>query len=174
MEKTWKQYKLIIFDIDGTITEIKPEIVEKYPRAVTPNKLGEQQPIEGVIPILKKIVSSGIEIALATNRGGVAWGYSTYDDSISFAQEAADMCEIPNAKIYLSPYHAKAKGPRRIKKYAIDHDWRKPKPGMLLQAMADFKMMEQNTLFVGDMETDKQAAINANIDFLWAKDFFDF
>jgi D-glycero-D-manno-heptose 1,7-bisphosphate phosphatase len=174
MDKLWEKYELIIFDIDGTITEIKPEIVKKYPRAVTPNKLGEQQAIAGMREILADIKKAGIHIALATNRGGVAWGYSTFEESISFAQEAADLCGIPEAKLYISPYHAKAKGPRVIEKYALEHDWRKPNPGMLLQAMEDFKIEPQNTLFVGDRETDKLAAENANLDFQWANKFFNF
>ena len=40
--------KLAIFDIDGTITEIKPEALARNPKLVTPNKLGEQQAKPGV------------------------------------------------------------------------------------------------------------------------------
>ncbi len=31
----------------------------------------------------------------------------------------------------------------------------------------------EETLFVGDMESDRQAAENAGCDFVWARDFFD-
>ena len=47
--------KLAIFDIDGTLTEIKPGLRARNPRMVTPNNLGEQQPISGVVEGLAKI-----------------------------------------------------------------------------------------------------------------------
>jgi HAD superfamily hydrolase (TIGR01662 family) len=51
--------------------------------------------------------------------------------------------------------------------------WRKPNPGMLQAAMKHFEVQPDETIFVGDMETDRDAAQNSGIsDFFFAKDFF--
>jgi D-glycero-D-manno-heptose 1,7-bisphosphate phosphatase len=51
-------------------------------------------------------------------------------------------------------------------------DWRKPLPGMLVEAMKDAGVAPEETLFVGDREEDRQAASAAGCAFRWAKDFF--
>jgi D-glycero-D-manno-heptose 1,7-bisphosphate phosphatase len=164
--------KLAIFDIDGTITEIKPEIRARKPRLVTPNKLGEQQPIPGVVEGLTRLRETGVQVALATNRGGVAFGYTSYEEAEALAQEAADLCGIPEAKIYVCPYHAKARGPRANLQFAREDDCRKPNPGMLNQALTDFGVSPEYAFFVGDKDTDRQAAESAGIKFFWADEFF--
>ncbi len=167
-------YKLAIFDIDGTITEIKPEVKEKNPKAYTPNTLGEQQAKAKVVEFLEELQANEVGIALATNRGGVAWGYNTLEEAYAMAEEAAELCGIEGAAVYVCPYHAKAVNFYKADpRYAMDNDCRKPNPGMLLQAMEDAGVEPEETIFVGDMETDMQAAENAGVAFYWAKDFFD-
>jgi histidinol phosphatase-like enzyme len=51
-------------------------------------------------------------------------------------------------------------------------EWRKPGPGMLLQAMHDFNALPEDTLFIGDMETDLEAARRAGCGYMHARDFF--
>lgn len=165
-------YKLAIFDIDGTLTEITPEALARNPRLVTPNALGEQQPIAGVVEKLAKLKRAGVQIALATNRGGVAWGYTTLEEAETLAREAATQCGIPDVPVYVCPYHAKARGPRAVAAYAQENDCRKPAPGMLLQAMEVIGIDPAETIFVGDMETDKEAAERAGVGFAWAGEFF--
>jgi D-glycero-D-manno-heptose 1,7-bisphosphate phosphatase len=165
--------KLVIFDIDGTLTEIKPEVLAHNPRMVSPSDFGEQQPRPGVVDKLAKLENKGIDIALATNRGGVAWGFTTLEEAEALAREAAELCGVPDARIYICPYHAKARGPKVVWKYAKDHDCRKPNPGMLLEAMKDAGTSPDETLFVGDFETDQQAAENAGVRFYWAGEFFE-
>ncbi len=164
---------MAIFDIDGTLTEIKPAILEVQPRLVTPNHLGEQQPIPGVVERLAELKASGIKLALATNRGGVAFGYTTFDEAKALAREAAELCGIPQASIYVCPYHEKARGPRAVLEFARESDCRKPNPGMLLQAAADHHLRPEQAFFVGDKDTDRQAAENAGMNFFWAEKFFN-
>lgn len=165
-------YKLAIFDIDGTITQIKAEVLEKYPKRVTPNYPNEQEPIPGVPEKLAALQAEGITIALATNRGGVAWGYTPIKLAWKLAREAGELCGIPDAAVYLCPYHAKARGKRAVAEYAIEHECRKPNPGMLLEAMKDAGISASDTIFVGDRDSDKEAAQNAGVEFYWAEDFF--
>ena len=172
MEKKILNYKLAIFDIDGTLTEIKPAVRKKNPRLVTPNHLGEQQPISGVVERLAVIKANGIKLALATNRGGVAFGYTTLEEAEALAREAADLCLIPHASIYVCPYHAKARGWRAVREFARESECRKPNAGMLLQAADDHGVTPELSFFVGDRDTDRQAAENAGMDYFWASEFF--
>ena len=165
-------YTLAIFDIDGTLTEIKPEVLARNPRLVSPNKRGQQQALPGAGEKLAELSKAGVKIALATNRGGVAWGYNTLAESEDVAREAAELCGIPDAPIYLCPYHAKARGPRAVTEFAREDGCRKPNPGMLLEAMADAGADAGETIFVGDMDSDREAAENAGVRFFWAGEFF--
>ena len=54
----------------------------------------------------------------------------------------------------------------------IDILFRKPNPGMLLQAQLAWGMPREAMYYVGDMETDEQAAQNAGIDFVPAEVFW--
>jgi histidinol phosphatase-like enzyme len=51
-------------------------------------------------------------------------------------------------------------------------DWRKPAAGMLLQAIVDAGVTPAETLMVGDLPEDRQAAAAAGCDFQWANEFF--
>lgn len=51
-------------------------------------------------------------------------------------------------------------------------DWRKPAPGMLLEAMRLFDAKPEDTLMVGDSNEDRDAADAAGCGFVWADDFF--
>lgn len=172
MEMNFARYKLAIFDIDGTLTEIRPEVREKHPRLVTPNHLGEQQPIPGVVEALAALKAAGLKIALATNRGGVAFGYTTLAEAQALVEEAAEMCGVPEARKYLCPYHARARGPRAVTEFAREDDCRKPNPGMLVEALGDYDVQTADAFYVGDMDSDREAAENAGIDFYPADAFF--
>ena len=49
---------------------------------------------------------------------------------------------------------------------------RKPKPLMLVRLMHRFGARRDETLFVGDMERDEEAARRAGVRFQWAHEFF--
>ena len=52
-------------------------------------------------------------------------------------------------------------------------EWRKPLPGMLLAAGHHFNLGPEEILFIGDYDTDAEAAASAKIQFQWADDFFN-
>ena len=58
------------------------------------------------------------------------------------------------------------KDPRWLQSY------RKPGPGMLLQAMNDTGVSAAETLMIGDRSEDAEAAQAGGCNFAWAKDFF--
>lgn len=55
---------------------------------------------------------------------------------------------------------------------SYESKWRKPQPGMLDYAIRYYKQTPQTTIFVGDLDDDKQAADAAGCSFMWAHEFF--
>ena len=62
-------------------------------------------------------------------------------------------------RIYTCPFHQDGTNPR----YRKDSFDRKPKPGMILQAMADFPVKREASFLIGDKQTDIDAAHAAGI-----------
>ena len=64
-----------------------------------------------------------------------------------------------------------SEGGNRIRFYVCPHtindgcNCRKPKPGLILQSMSDFKLDRKEICFIGDRDTDRMAAAAAGIDF---------
>lgn len=140
-------YRLVIFDLDGTLT----------PGA---NASGSGRWLPGRLDGLRALAAAGVHLAIATNQGGVA---------IGLANEADVRRKVGAvAAAVRPPMHVEicTAAPR-------SNDFRrKPNPGMLLAAMAHFGVTPAQTLFVGDMETDREAARNAGVAYMDTDDFF--
>ena len=76
---------------------------------------------------------------------------------------------ISTGGLYICYTHPKA----IIEEYRWEKDYRrKPGPGMLIEAMADFDAGPYETLMVGDRPEDEEAAAQAGTDFQWSDNFF--
>ena len=121
--------------------------------------------IPGIFELARFVTGElGWPIIVATNQAGIGRGY--FDEA---AHEALTqwMCErfrqegAPLARVYHCPYHAQ----HGIGAYKIDHPWRKPQPGMLLQAASDFGISLSDSVLIGDRMSDIEAAAAAGIGF---------
>lgn len=153
-----EQYKLIIFDADGTLRSCK---VEGQP---CPNKPGEWELLPGVRQLLSALDRNGVGIGIASNQGGVGLGY------LSYATAHGMLLHTYNQAVGRWP----KPGMVRMCHHNPDEgcDCRKPMPGMLMRLMELFQVDQEHTLFVGDRDVDEFAAVNANIDFMYAWEFF--
>lgn len=171
---------LYIFDKDGTLVAGVPKADGKTRPA---NKSEEQILLPGVAEKISELRNQGHLIAIASNQGGCAWGLMTTNEAELLMKDCADKIGGVNAMIY-SPYDPKAAGtPRADSRYAIDHENRKPRPGMIKHIMKVLEIHDGSpylpthyakilVVFVGDQESDKQAAEAAGVEFVWAQDFF--
>lgn len=154
-------YSLIIFDIDGTLTATASGATFRKHAA-------DWKWLPGRLEKLKELKAQGIQLVVATNQGGVAFGHFLAKDILAELMRTLKEGGFTKAGLYVCYNHPKAK----IEQYRIEDHRRKPGPGMLEEAMDDFDVDEEDTLFVGDRPEDEQAAKAAGCSFMWAKDFF--
>jgi D-glycero-D-manno-heptose 1,7-bisphosphate phosphatase len=143
----------ILFDRDGVLNE---DIGYLY-------RSEDFRWIQGAREALMRVQAAGLLAIVVTNQSGVACGL--YDEAAVAALHAwmqADLARdgIVITAFYACPYHADA----IVGRYrAADHPDRKPNPGMLLRAMADWNVDPARALIVGDKSSDLEAGRRAGI-----------
>jgi D-glycero-D-manno-heptose 1,7-bisphosphate phosphatase len=159
-----EQKKLIIFDKDGCL--VRSVVNAKTGKSHAPNHLEAQEYFEDVRPKCQALIAEGHTLAVASNQGGVAFGIFPAEEAELLVSSAAAYI---GAKAYrVCFYHPKGK----VAPFNTEHPNRKPAPGMLLELMAELGFQPENTIMVGDWETDKDAADAAGCEFEWAHVFF--
>lgn len=139
---------LVIFDLDGTLTLSRPSSTAPFSRTLLPN----------VREKCAALREAGVTLAVATNQGGARMG------------------RVPRL-----PVRAVLEQLRWIKQeldiaqscFTIDAACKKPNPVMLTVLMKDLGVTPDETLFVGDAESDRLAAAAAGCEFRWAADYFE-
>jgi D-glycero-D-manno-heptose 1,7-bisphosphate phosphatase len=175
---------LDIFDKDGTLVETKSG--EPFP------KLGDQRLISGVKERIADSAAAGNIIVVASNQGGIEKGYKRLEDAIAEFQEVMELLpEIsacyfcPNFDgtqcVYVSKEGRVVAVHDHWKKYDyLIGSYRKPKPGMLLLAIArelwvpvpgDKKPNKEVAHYTGDRPEDEGAAMNAGVSFRHVNDW---
>jgi len=145
--------KAVFFDRDGVLDVDKgylfrPEDLKWIPGA------------RETVAYLTKL---GYKIFVVTNQSGIARGYYTISDMEKLhAYMQAEFQKMGGAitKFYYCPHHP-TKG--TIPEYSIVCDCRKPKPGMILQAFAEYDLDKEHSFLVGDMPKDMEAAKAAGL-----------
>jgi D-glycero-D-manno-heptose 1,7-bisphosphate phosphatase len=158
-------YRLIIFDADGTLRYCtvagqpcpnRPDEWKLYPDVKA--KLAEfnwVSPGDG----------PGTGYGIASNQGGVGVGYFSEETAISLLRDTFQEAfgfEPSDGTIEICPH--------------VPHSGcgcRKPDPLMLNRIMKLYGEPPGNVLFVGDRDADRLAAENAGCDFKWASEFFN-
>ena len=118
--------------------------------------------LPGVIEALQLLKKKGYQLIVVTNQSGIARNYYTEDDMHALhdwmqARLAEKGAQID--RIYFCPFHEEGENLR----YRKDSFDRKPKPGMLLRAMADFPVKREASFLIGDKDADIEAAKAAGV-----------
>lgn len=138
-------YKLVILDRDGVINIDSPHYI-KSPE--------EWNPINGSIPAIAKLTAYGFKVAVVTNQSGVGRGLFSLETLHNIHKKMLKTVEEHKGfieKIFYCP-HAPTE----------DCICRKPKPGLLHEAIKHFSIQNSSdAYYVGDSFKDLEAALAA-------------
>ena len=116
--------------------------------------------LDGVADGLRTLRDAGFSLVVVTNQAGVARGKFSEDDVDAVHQRIATLADGQTGRdglidrFYYCPYHPEA----TVADYRRDHPWRKPHPGMILQASRDMGLDLSSSWMIGDQERDVLAA----------------
>jgi D-glycero-D-manno-heptose 1,7-bisphosphate phosphatase len=104
----------------------------------------------------------GYRLVVVTNQAGIARGYYTESEVPELTEWMIHKLveqQIQIARVCYCPYHPV----HGIGRYKFDSPDRKPKPGMLLRARADFNLDLKSSVLIGDRLSDMHAAQVAGV-----------
>lgn len=154
-----KRRPAIFFDRDGVINEEVDNI-----RNVSDVKL-----IKNAGAALKKVNATPFLAIVITNQPQVAKGFCTLATIKAINRKIETLLCEKGAKIdgiYFCPHHPDRGFPGENIKYKIVCECRKPKVGMILQAVKDFDIDLNKSYMVGDQTVDAMTSKNAGVPFI--------
>lgn len=113
--------------------------------------------IEPIFEICRKYQEKGFMIFIITNQAGIARGYYSEKDFLILTRWMEDEFkkrEIQIKKTFYCPHHPNFTG---------ECFYRKPNPGMILKAKEEFDIDLENSVLIGDKQSDIDAGVNAGI-----------
>lgn len=140
--------KAIFLDRDGVLNH------EIYDYITKPEDF---EVLEYQIPPLKKLYDEGYLLIVITNQGGIAQNRYTEEILAEMHRTLADKFEAKGAKIthaYYCPHHPTISG---------ECACRKPKSGMLIEAIATYDIDPELSVMIGDKPRDVEAANGAGV-----------
>lgn len=142
----------VFFDRDGVLNEDVGYL----------HRFEDLRWIEGALEAIALANRSGYLVFVITNQSGVARGY--YDEA---AVETLHLAMRESAlgtgaridDFRYCPFHVDG----TVEAYRRDSDWRKPRPGMILDLMAHWPVDAARSLVIGDRQSDLAAAAAAGL-----------
>ena len=119
--------------------------------------------VEGAREIIGELTQEGYLILVVTNQSGVARGMYTEEDvqrlhdwmNQEFAQQGGHVEEF-----FYCPHLVHA----NVREYDVDCVCRKPRPGMIIQALSKYRLAREDVILIGDGDRDVAAAKRAGIE----------
>lgn len=125
-------------------------------------KIEDFQWIDGAIEAIKYCNDKDYYVFVITNQSGVARGYYREDDIHKLHQWMNEDLYKYSAHIdefFYCPHHIKGV----IPEYSFDCECRKPKIGMIKQALEKYDINIEKSLLIGDKDSDIECAKNVGI-----------
>lgn len=144
--------KAVFFDRDGVLNVDKDYL----------HSIDELEWIDGAKDAVVYLTKAGYTVFVVTNQSGIARGYYEVEDMQRLHEHMAAEISALGGKItkfYYCPHLPTGK----VRKYAIECNCRKPKPGLLLQAMSEYSICKENSFLIGDKKRDLESAEAAGI-----------
>lgn len=147
----WRAKPLVIFDRDGVLNV-------DHGHVGTPERF---EWVPGAPDAVRAVNDAGFLAAVVTNQAGIAKGHYSRDQYLAFERWIGERLAEHGAHldaVYHCPHHPDAEG-----EYGVACDCRKPSPGMVLAALRDLRPDPERVVFIGDKDSDIQAAAAAGI-----------
>lgn len=155
------EIRLALFDLDGTLITSYMDREDKNYHA--------WEFFPETLPALDAIRDQGVKVGIITNQAGIAFGYNTEEDFESKIRVFCKATRIPREHIWVCFHHPKADPPYNDLKGCLR---RKPNAAMIDEARAYFGVSSDQTVFVGDMDSDRECARHARVHYTDAHVFF--
>lgn len=142
--------RAIFIDKDGTL-------IRDIPYNIKPDLL---QFTKGAVEALKHFRAMGFLLIIISNQSGVARGYFSETDLENLKGKVNEMLKAQDVELdafFCCPHHPEGTVPP----FDIECECRKPKPGLILQAAADFNIDLSGSWMIGDILNDVEAGNRA-------------
>lgn len=140
---------VLFLDRDGTIIENRDYLAD--PAGVVP--------IPGAVEAIQRFRKAGFGVVVVTNQSGVARGLVRPEQYAAVNHRMLQCLGGNQVNAVLAcPFHPEGSPPWRA-----EHPWRKPEPGMLLEAAALFQSDLSRSVMVGDSLSDLRAGAAAGV-----------
>ncbi|MGL5206914.1 MAG: D-glycero-alpha-D-manno-heptose-1,7-bisphosphate 7-phosphatase [Acidaminococcaceae bacterium] len=144
--------KAVFFDRDGVLNVDKDYL----------HSVEELEWIDDAKEAVAYLTGKGYTVFVVTNQSGIARGYYEVEAMQHLHEHmAAEIAEAGGkiTKFYYCPHLPTGK----VEEYAVECDCRKPKPGLILQAMSEYPVCKAESFLVGDKKRDIESAEAAGI-----------
>lgn len=157
MQKS-KQAKAVFLDRDGTINLDKGYFFRPE----------EFEFEEGAVEAIRRLNQAGYKVFVISNQAGIALGHFTeaqVDALHTWLQTELAKYEAHIDAFYYCPHHAKL----GIGEYKTECECRKPAPGLLLRAAAEWNVDLAQSFMVGDHNSDVEAGRAAGVQSIFVR-----
>ncbi|WP_448187552.1 D-glycero-alpha-D-manno-heptose-1,7-bisphosphate 7-phosphatase [Azospirillum sp. sgz301742] len=144
--------KALLLDRDGVVNVDHGYVCE----------VGHFAFLDGIFALARRAVDRGYRVAVVTNQSGIARGYYSESQFHALSRWMAGEFErhgVSLAGIFHCPYHTAG----TVAPYVRESFWRKPNPGMILEAQRRLNLDLARSLFLGDQPSDMAAARAAGV-----------
>jgi D-glycero-D-manno-heptose 1,7-bisphosphate phosphatase len=142
----------LILDRDGVVNEDSGYL----------HRIEECRFVEGIFELTAAFAQRRFTIVIASNQSGIGRGYFTQTDFerlMDWIKAEFSRRGVTIAGVYYCPDHPT----EGVGRYRRANPWRKPAPGMLLQAAQDLDLDLARSWTVGDRMTDIEAGRAAGV-----------
>src|SRR5262249_34005806 len=118
--------------------------------------------LPGIVDLIRTARAHGMAVVEITNQAGIARGYFGWSEFVKVEDRLTQMLAgqgVGVDAVLACPFHSEGMEPYRVE----DHIWRKPNPGMLLEAGRLLNLALARSVLVGDKVMDAQAARGAGL-----------
>ena len=150
--------KALFIDRDGIINHL----VKYNSGWDSPQKPQDVKLVDGIEKVIVWANKQKILVIEISNQHGVAKGKMSQKTSDNIEKRVHYLLKEKGVfidKAYICPHHPEAVVPKLTK----DCDCRKPKPGLILQAAKELGVNLSKSIFLGDNDSDVQAAKSARV-----------